>query len=238
MVHASPDASGDDVLEALAVARPRATLVLNGGTAPVEAPLAEHLAAVLAGGVASLACRDRLTVVTGGTDAGIFALYGAGVTTLSAPLVGVAPAGLVRLPDGAARRPPSDGGGRDRVPLEPAHSHHVLVDGLRWGDETPVMLRLVAALDRYGPTVALLAGGGAVSAREVLGHVQAGRPVVVLAGSGRLADDIVAARRGAVDNGVVAALAASPLVTVIELADGPAAVVSALRLLLRLAPAP
>lgn len=234
MVHVSPDASGDDVLNVLGLARPRATLVLNGGTAPLSGSLAERLVAVLAGGVAPLACRERMTVVTGGTDAGIFALYGRGVTTLSAPLVGVAPAGLVHQRRRGDRWSPSDGGLPDRVPLETAHSHHVLVEGDRWGDETPVMLRLVAALDRLGPSAALLVGGGAVSAREVLGHVQAGRPVVILAGSGRLADDVASARTGSAATGVAATLAASALVSIVGLAAGRGAVTTRLSRLLGL----
>lgn len=235
-MRAAADAPGEELLAALELPRPRATLVLNGGTAPLPGPLGERLAAVLAGGVARLARRERLTVVTGGTDAGIFSLYARGVTTLTAPLVGVAPAGLVQHGEAATGPARDEADSTSVVPLEPGHSHHLVVDGDRWGDETPAMLRLVAALAAYGPSAALLAGGGAGAGREATGHMRAGRPVLVLVGSGRLADDVARARGGASVHDDAAALAASPLVTVIELAVGPVGVANELLRLLGLHP--
>jgi hypothetical protein len=53
-----------------------------------------------------------------------------------------------------------------------------------------------------------------VTRAEVAGHVRAGRPVVVLAGSGRFADELAGAHDG-------------PHVTVCPLSAGPAALVEA-----------
>src|SRR4029077_15864190 len=80
--------------------------------------------------------------------------------------------------------------GDDRVPLEPHHTHFVLVEDAGWGGETETMLSLVDALSAAAPALVVVANGGSVSRREVLGHVRSGREVVVLAGSGRLADEI------------------------------------------------
>ncbi len=266
VVRASADASGEALVRALGLPPPRATLVLNGSTTPLPGGLGERIAAVLADGVAALARRERLTVLTGGTDAGIFSLYARGVNDLSAPLVGVAPAGLVNRLDLTGREREdagvapvrSDGsgdtagcgdpagsagsGGPDLAPLEPCHSHHLLVDGHRWGDETPAMLRLAEALGRGAPSAALLVGGGDGAARETAEHLRTGRPVLVLAGSGRLADDIARRRRGGPAAGptapataaLVDEIAASPLVTVVELDRGPGAVTDELARLLGL----
>jgi SLOG in TRPM, prokaryote/Protein of unknown function (DUF4231) len=68
----------------------------------------------------------------------------------------------------------------------------VLVDGQEWGDETSTMMRLAGALAADVPSLAVLAGGGAIAKRELLGHLRAGRQVVVLAGTGRLADEVAA----------------------------------------------
>lgn len=179
---------GDTLLRLLEVPAPRGSLIVNGTTAPLGDGL-DGLDDVLARGVAGVAVADGLTVVTGATDAGIFSLLGAAMADATAPLIGVAPLGLVTWPD----RLPA---GADLEPLEGHHSHFVLVEGHEWGDETATMLALADALGRRAPAAAVLCGGGTVARNETVGHVRAGRPVVVMAGSGRLADDLAAAAAG------------------------------------------
>ena len=159
--------SGDELLIGLDLPAPRATVVLNGSTAARDPALAGVLAAL-----AGAAIRERLTVVTGGTDAGIFSLFGAAMAEPTAPLVGVTPRD------------------RDGVPLEPNHTHVVLVDGDTWGDETPVLLALADALGRLAPSVAVICGGGAITRLEAQGHLRAGRPLITVAGSGGVADEL------------------------------------------------
>jgi hypothetical protein len=166
VVEARPDATGDDLLAALELPAPRGTMVLNGSTAERDPAVAGVLAAL-----AGAAIRERLTVVTGGTDAGIFSLFGEAMAQPTAPLVGVAPRA------------------RDGVPLEPNHTHFVLVDGNTWGDETPALLALADALGRLAPSVAVICGGGAITRLEAQGHLRAGRPLLVIAGSGGVADE-------------------------------------------------
>jgi hypothetical protein len=66
-----------------------------------------------------------VTVLDGGTDAGIFAVLGAGLAERPGRgcSVGVVPEELVTWP--GRRWPP-----RDTVALEPHHSHFVLVEGV------------------------------------------------------------------------------------------------------------
>ena len=167
IVEARADAGGDDLVAALGLPAPRATVVLNGTTAERDPGLAGVL-----GELAAAARRERLTVLTGGTDAGIFSLFGTALAEPTAPLVGVAPRG------------------RDGVALEPHHTHFVLVDGDAWGDETPALLALADALGRLAPSVAVVCGGGAVTRAEVAGHQHSGRPIVAVAGSGGVADEL------------------------------------------------
>lgn len=180
VVETPPGADGDHLLAALDVPPPRATLVLNGSTGDLDAAVADHLAAAFReDGLAEAVSRERLTTVTGGTDAGIFSILGRALVDRSAPLIGVAPLDLV-----------SWSGGAGQVPLEPHHSHFVLVEGDEWGDETSTLLAVARALGRRAPSVAVICGGGPVTRNEALGHVRDGRPLVVLAGSGRFADDL------------------------------------------------
>ena len=189
MLTAPRSAGGKEIQTALKLERPRGVLVLNGGTEELPPELEGRLRSLLGDGLARAAIEQQLTVVTGGTDAGVFRLFGEG-------LRGRRKGAVYRR---RAERPRGVGGsdgdrgraaGESRVPLEPHHTHFVLVEGGRWGDETEAMLSLVATLSAEAPSLAVLANGGSLSKREILGHVRAGREVVVLAGSGRLADEI------------------------------------------------
>ena len=122
------------------------------------------------------------------------------------PLVGVAAEGTVVIPGGVPAR-------EDAYPLEPNHSHFVLVPGSEWGDEVPWLGRVAEALAGSAPTATVLVNGGDVARRDVDASVQAGRAVVVVAGSGRAADELADEVRGG--------LLASGLVVVAAPADAP-----------------
>ena len=218
-VHVPDGVPGEELVRMLDLPPPRGTLVLNGSTASLGRDVRARLAHLIVDGVAALAATEGLTVVTGATDAGIFSLLGPAMDGCRAPLVGVAPEGLVSWPGMRSRS-----GFAELEPLEPHHSHFLLVKGDEWGDETATMMELARALGGTAPSVAVLCGGGTVARTEALAHVHAGRPLVVVAGSGRLADEIATAvGAGSVPAGDpdVAEIAGSPSVTVFPL-DGEA----------------
>ena len=201
-------------------------MILNGSTTDLRPDLVGPLSEVI-GSVADLAVAHGLTVLTGATDAGIFSILGAAMDDRSAPLVGVAPAGLVDRP-GAA---PAGEHGTNRQSLESHHSHFVLVDGDQWGVETPALLALADALGARAPSAAVLCGGGDGARTEVLGHGRAGRPIVVIAGSGRFADALAAAAAQPDDrrDPDMAEIIGRSAVVVCRIEDGPPAITAALR---------
>jgi len=210
------DVSGEDAIAAFALPPPTGVIVLNGGTTELDPDRESALRGMLGEGLARVAADERLTVVTGATDAGIFALFGQALgVRRTAPCVGVAPLGRVTW---AGREAAHDGS----VRLEPHHSHFLLVEGDEWGDETDAMLALTATLSADCPSVAVLAGGGEGAKRELVGHARHGREVIVLAGSGRFADE-VAETRG-VDPGGPAAR-----ISVVDLAGSASTLADAVR---------
>jgi hypothetical protein len=178
----------EQIVEALALPQPRGLVILNGGTAQLDPALQGQLGLALGQGLARLVAEDSFTAITGGTDAGIFHLFGQGLGRwgCTAPCIGVAVRDLVSWPGQPA----------GEAALEPHHSHFVLVDGQRWGDETETMYALAAALAVDCPSVAIFAGGGEIAIHEMLANVQQQRPMILLAGSGRAVDDVLAARHG------------------------------------------
>ena len=176
-VSAAPG-SVDHLLGQLDLPTQATTLVVNGGTSDeAEFPEAE-VSAALRVAVEVLAARLGPVIVSGGTDAGLFRLLGTTVAELGfpGPVIGVVPAGKITRVNG--------------TPLEPHHSHVLMVDADAWGGETPTMLEVCRALGRRGRVLALVAGGGQQTMVEIDGHRSDGRPVIVLAGTGRLADDL------------------------------------------------
>ena len=148
---------------------------------------ASRLEDLLVDGLARVTAEETLTVVTGGTDAGIFSLFGKGIEKWGkrATVVGVVPEKLVKWP----------GGGAGDTYLEPHHSHFVLVDGKEWGDETATIYALIGEWGRTCPTVAVFAGGGEVTLGEMRSNLRQRRRMILLSGSGRTTDAVLAARR-------------------------------------------
>lgn len=190
-VMTQPDQSARRVLRQLRWRPARGLVVVNGGTREMSETDTRRLADIFREGVAGVAAEERLDILTGATDAGVFRVLGIAVDAqpTGRRVVGVAPAHLV------AWSRDRDGSRSDLVPLEPHHTDFVLVDGARWGDETPLMLALAREVDRHQPTVAVLAGGGSVARAELRGHVADGRPTIVLQGTGALADELASAHR-------------------------------------------
>jgi hypothetical protein len=100
--------------------------------------------------------------------------------------------GTIATEGAAARR-----AGMSTAPPEPNHTHLVVVPGGRWGDERPWLLAVAAAVSAGRPRAMLLVNGGPLARREALEAAADGVPVLVLRGSGRVADELA----DAVDRG-------------------------------------
>lgn len=211
-----------DALRANAIETPRPVLVCVGGAAGVTEEDLAALAELLNVHLIPAVDKSSITVVDGGTDAGIMRLLGQGrsATHSSFQLVGVAATGTVRLPDSA--RPHSD----DTAEIEPNHTHIVLVPGDTWGDETPWLSAVAAAIADGMPSATLVVNGGSITFDDTLASLLAHRPVIVLADSGRAADEIASARTGQRVSEPAQEIADSPLTTVVSMRD-PAAVLTA-----------
>jgi hypothetical protein len=233
LVRVGPQASTTAVVDALRVPTDRPVIVVNGGTATLvpdeRRGLAEMLEAVVV-----FAVRERAILVTGGTDAGVFELLGDALARVESGYVciGVVPTGVTTWP-GKAPEPPADEADV-LVPLEPHHTHFVAVNGRSWGDETATLLRLTATLSERTTSVGVLAGGGDIAGSELAGHLRASRPVVVLSGSGRLADRVTS-RVGADGpdiRGLDEVAGREHLIVLCGIDDGPAVLRDQLRRLL------
>jgi hypothetical protein len=75
-------------------------------------------------------------------------------------------------------------------------------------------------LAEKSPSVTVLVNGGETAWKDVSESIEAGRPVLAIAGSGRAADTLTDALRGEVTDGRARELAASGLVQAVDATAG------------------
>ena len=180
---AHPDA--DIRARALGLPRGRPVLAVFGSADTLDTELAATVLPVLRAVLAAAAGADAV-VVTAGADVGVTHLVGLAAESLDGRwprLVGVAPSGRVAAEDAE----PAEG----EVRLNVNHDTAVLVPGSKWGEELPALFRAVDAVaGAKRPALALLIGGDGLSRTALVDHLGRDRPLLVLAGTGGLADEI------------------------------------------------
>jgi len=172
-------------LDELGLRENRPVLVVIGGASKLDEKDFGRLQQLFEEVLAPLANELGCFVVDGGTDAGVMKLMGSARTKTGSefPLIGVSPIGLVRLPNTINQSP-------EATELEPHHTHFLLVAGSQWGDESPWLAHIASLLAADKPSVTVLINGGAIALVDAKESTKVHRPIVAIAGSGRLADEI------------------------------------------------
>ena len=176
-----------DLLSILNIPSPNAVIMIAGGASLMDEQLYPNLRSQFTDGIAHLAASLGALIIDGGTQAGVMEMMGTGIAEQQhrATLLGVSPAGCVTYPGR-----PSTSVSKDNAPLDPNHSHFVLVETDEWGGETEVMYELAQVFSQGHPSVAILINGGSITKKEVLYNVRQKRPIIIIEGSGRTADEI------------------------------------------------
>lgn len=172
-----------EALAALQLPPFQGTIVVHGGAGGMEPELIDSVRSALLQSLAPIAQEKQLLIVDGATDSGIATILGdvRAQTGGTFPLLGVTPHRFVHYPGGPE---PDD----ERYPLNPNHSHFILVSGDAFGVESAMMVGLLQAAQK--PGLVLVINGGQVVLQEVQMHARAGNLLVTLRGSGRMADQI------------------------------------------------
>ena len=189
LVSALRDTPMAGLIESLGISPPKNLILLIGGADKLDEKLISRLTQLFSRGIARAAADAEALIIDGGTQAGIMLIMGQSIADRGrkSSLLGVAPAGKVTYPGGPTVA------GNDSAPLDPNHSHFVLVDGNEWGCETETLFELAAAFNV--PVLAIVVNGGAIAKDELLQSVRRSWPVIVIEGSGRLADDVAALKK-------------------------------------------
>jgi len=162
------------------IAHPRPVIVLIGGAKGInwfeQFPMRRAIKLI-----ARLAEETGSAVIDGGTKSGIMKEMGKqrAQNKYSFPLIGVMFDNLLQ------RRDP-------KVTMEPNHTHFLLVPGERWGDESVWISRIATQVAGDKKSITVLVNGGKVAKNDVDFSTQADRPIFVMRGTGRMADELLA----------------------------------------------
>lgn len=180
-----------NALKEIGLSDSRPVLVVVGGASKISEADFIRIQRLFVEVLAPIAETLGAYVVDGGTDAGVMRLMGAARTQIGAKfaLVGVTPADKVALPSELETD-------SDLTRLEPSHTHFLLIPGSNWGDESPWISDIATVLGGGTPSVTVLLNGGEITFKDAFYSVNAGRLVVVIAGSGRTADILAGALAG------------------------------------------
>jgi SLOG in TRPM, prokaryote len=183
----------DGMASALGIQAPRNVILIAGGASAMDKESDDELFPLLMNGIVRPATSLDALILDGGTQTGVMALIGMGVAQQRRrpTLLGVAADGMVLYPG------KTTGTNEEAVSLDPNHSHFILVKAHTWGEETTIMYDLVQFLSQKHTSVAVLVNGGEIARKEALYNVRQGRPLVIIEGSGRVADEIARAMHDA-----------------------------------------
>jgi hypothetical protein len=176
-----------EILQALTIPQPNALLIVIGGANNLDDGIKATLFPLFSNGIAATAAEIGALIIDGGTKSGIMELMGQSVAEREhqTVLLGVAPEGKV-----CYQSQPTNGVSEGKTSLDPNHTHFILVNGDKWGDETGTMFGIAHELAKQSPVVTILAGGGKVAKQEVLQSVRQGWPILVITDTGQLADNL------------------------------------------------
>lgn len=183
---APPEFDPQAVIRALELPQPKSVLLLVGDTATLQGDDEAHLVQLFSRGVARALADMNALIIDGGRQTALSDLMGQAVADRGrkSALLGVAAADRVSYPG-------QPDAGANREPLDSNHSHFILTDG----GETDTLFKVAGALANPRSVVTLLVGGDNQARRQILESVRLGWPVIVLRGSGGLADEIAALNR-------------------------------------------
>lgn len=189
-IRIATDGDPTRVIETFNLLTPRPTIFITGGASNMSDEDIERTRQLIEECIAAFAQKHRLTIVDGGTEAGVMDMMGDARRKhkYNFPLVGVAPLQRISFPgfDGA----------NTEAELQDGHSHFVLVEADNWGDESDMIVGLTKRIADHGnavPMVGILINGGKIAEREVYLASAEGEnrmPLIIVDGSGRTADSI------------------------------------------------
>jgi len=180
-IRVGADCDPAELVSTLKLPKADGVMLLVGGAGFASSNVLERMSGFF-NALAEVLVRLNITVIDGGTDAGVMALMGRALLEKGrhAPHIGILPAKAQVDESGLLA---------EEIP-EPHHSHLVFVDSDQWGGETAMMNSLFRFISSNVPALVVLVNGGQIALKEIELCVREAYDIAVVRGSGRLADEI------------------------------------------------
>ncbi|NEP63588.1 MAG: hypothetical protein F6K31_42965 [Symploca sp. SIO2G7] len=178
-------------ITALGLTKPTPSMVVIGGASKMSNESRRRVSQVFTRVLAPFAQTHNITVFDGGTDAGVIQMMGQARHHVGGTfnLVGIAPKAKISLP-GYFPYSNGDTENKDLITLEKNHTHFALIPGITWGSESPWLAHCASKVANNFPSITILINGGKISLSDLTLNLSVGRQAIIIAGSGRLADEI------------------------------------------------
>jgi hypothetical protein len=219
-IRVDPDDDVQTVIDSFGLMTPRPTLFITGGASKMTEDDIERTREIINEGIAKFAEKHNLTIIDGGTEAGVMQMIGEArkKNGYKFPLIGCSPYYKVTFPGAEITE-------EAEASLEDGHSHFVLVNTPEWGGESQTIVNLTRAIAaRQRPMIGVLINGGSIAERDVYYATAIGDdriPILVLDGSGRTADNISNAyKTQTTDNYMIRAIIKGGDIRLTPLAEG------------------
>lgn len=221
-VQIAPGQDVQQVIDTFGLIVPRPVIYIIGGAGAMSAADIARTQEIIDKGIASFAHEHNITVISGGTEAGVMQLIGQTrrYNHYKFPLIGVAPVSKIAYP--GWNNPQKE------AQLDEGHSHFVLVQTADWGGESQTIVNLARRIMGNQKAICILINGGRIAEQEVYLATTKDEPripIIVLDGSGRAADDIGSAiKTGRTSKAIIKTIIEGGDIRLVSIADGPRAV--------------
>ena len=214
------------IIDAFGLIIPRPLIYIIGGAGLMSKDDIEKTRIIIDKAIAAFAHEHNITVVDGGTEAGVMQMSGQArrQNSYRYPLIGVSPLHKISYP--GWDNPASD------VSLDAGHSHFVLVEADDWGCESQTIVNLARLIRGDQPALGILINGGSIAEKEVYlatAKDEPRIPILILDGSGRAANDIgEALKTGRTSKEIIKAIVDGGKIRSVGIQDGPQAMYESL----------
>lgn len=181
------DIDPKQAIDKLSLKLPSALMMMSGDTKDLDKDVQQRLVQLFSRGIARVAIDMNVMLMDNGKTSDLVNIIGQSVADrgYKSALVGVSSAKQVTYPSQST--PLASEGS---TPLEPNHSLFILVDTQDSNREIEFKYRFGTAVATDKPAVTILVNGGEQARTEILQSVRLGWPIIVLSGTGQLADEI------------------------------------------------
>ncbi len=183
LIKVSADTTPEQAAFKLPLTTPRSVIMVSGDTQGLAESAQQRLIQLFSRGLAKTAINLNAVIMDNGKTSDLAALIGQSVADRGhkSPLIGVAASIKVNYPG-------QENIQEETIALEPNHTHFVLLDNAK--QEMKFRYRLGKAIAHQKAAMMILVSGEEDSRSEVLQAVRLGWPIIIITGTGKLADEI------------------------------------------------